>query len=377
VAFSPDGTQVLTGLADNSAKLWNAVTGAGIRTFSGHTSLVSSVAFSPDGTKVLTGSRDNTAKLWNAQTGAEIRTFTGHTNTVNAVAFSPDGSRVLTGAYWPDCTAKLWDAATGEVVRTFAGHTASVNAVAFSPDGTRILTGASKPDNTAKLWAVATGAELRAFAGHADIISSVAFSPDGSKALTGSWDDTAKLWTVTVAVPDVSGQTQTAAATTLIGAQLSVGTVTTQCSDTVADGLIISQIPPPATNADPGAAVALIVSTGPCPVPPSTEAELRAALTASFDTMDANGDGVVTYSEALTALPGLTVAVFNAVDADGNGQVSAEEAGVGASGCAGCAGCSGGKGAFTLDMVKKSLGDLFLAGLGLGVLSLLSRRWSL
>ena len=44
--------------------------------------------FSPDGTQVLTGSYDNTAKLWTASTGALIRTFTGHTGGVNSVAFS-------------------------------------------------------------------------------------------------------------------------------------------------------------------------------------------------------------------------------------------------------------------------------------------------
>jgi hypothetical protein len=44
--------------------LWNAADGTLLRTFSGHTYDVESVAFSPDGTKVLTGSADGTARLW-------------------------------------------------------------------------------------------------------------------------------------------------------------------------------------------------------------------------------------------------------------------------------------------------------------------------
>ena len=119
-----------------------------IQVFAGHTEAVSSVAFSPDGSRVLTGSYDYTTKLWDADTGLEIRTFAGHTETVNSVAFSPDGTRVLTGAW--DNTAKLWDADTGLEIRTFAGHTNLVLSVAFSPDGTRILTGSL--DYTAKLW---------------------------------------------------------------------------------------------------------------------------------------------------------------------------------------------------------------------------------
>jgi len=184
VAFSPDGTRVLTGSHDNTAKLWDAATGACIRTFT-ESLFVWSVAFSPDGTRVLTGRNDGTARLWDAATGACIRTFTGHTSVVWSVAFSPDGTRVLTGSY--DYTAKLWDAATGDCIRTFTGQTGEVVSVAFSPDGTRVLTGS----RAATLWDAATGDCIRTFTGHT---SSVTFSPDGTRVLAGGYDNTARLW---------------------------------------------------------------------------------------------------------------------------------------------------------------------------------------
>jgi WD40 repeat protein len=190
VAFSPDGTRVLTGSSDETAKLWDAETGQEIRTFLGHTGWVVSVAFSPDGKRVLTGSWDGTAKLWDAETGQEIRTFRGHASWVFSVAFSPDGKRVLTGSW--DSTAKLWDAETGQDIRTFRGHMGQVDSVAFSPDGKRVLTGSG--DETAKLWDAETGQEIRTFLGHTSWVRSVAFSPDGTRVLTGSWDSTAKLW---------------------------------------------------------------------------------------------------------------------------------------------------------------------------------------
>jgi WD40 repeat protein len=55
-----------------------------------HTFAVWSVAFSPDGSRVLSGSSDNTLKLWDAATGTLLRTFEGHSDVVTSVAFSPD-----------------------------------------------------------------------------------------------------------------------------------------------------------------------------------------------------------------------------------------------------------------------------------------------
>jgi hypothetical protein len=190
VAFSPDGTRVLTGSWDHTARLWDPATGKTVATLTGHTGSVMAVAFSPDGMRVLTGSGDTTSRLWESATGKPVATLVGHTDAVRDVAFSPDGTHVLTGS--DDNTARLWKAATGKPVAILVGHTSWVTAVAFSPDGTRILTGSE--DNTARLWEAATGRAVATLAGHTDAVTAVAFSPDGRRVLTGSQDHTARLW---------------------------------------------------------------------------------------------------------------------------------------------------------------------------------------
>ena len=55
-----------------------------------HRASVSSVAFSPDGTRVLTGSRDKTARVWDVATGKPVTPPLQHEDDVESVAFSPE-----------------------------------------------------------------------------------------------------------------------------------------------------------------------------------------------------------------------------------------------------------------------------------------------
>jgi len=62
--------------------------------------------FDPTGTRVLTASHDNTARLWDATTGAELVVLRGHESWVLSAVFHPSGARVLTVS--TDGTARIW-----------------------------------------------------------------------------------------------------------------------------------------------------------------------------------------------------------------------------------------------------------------------------
>ena len=194
VAFSPDGSRIVSGSGDKTIRLWDAETGDAIgKPLEGHSSYVNSVAFSPDGSRIVSGSWDKTICLWDAETGDAIsKPLEGHSNTVNSVAFSPDGSRIVSGSL--DKTIRLWDAETGDAVgKPLKGHSNIVNSVAFSPDGSRIVSGSD--DKIIRLWDALTGDAIgKPFEGHSNNVTSVAFSPDGSCIVSGSDDNTIRLW---------------------------------------------------------------------------------------------------------------------------------------------------------------------------------------
>ena len=124
-----------------------------LRPLTGHTGGVWAVAWSPDGTRLLTGGYGG-ARVWDAATAEPLHQLTGHTGWVRAVAWSPDGTRLLTGG-GDDGTVRVWDAATAEPLHQLTGHPGGVSAVAWSPDGTRLLTGST--DGTTRMWDATSG----------------------------------------------------------------------------------------------------------------------------------------------------------------------------------------------------------------------------
>jgi len=194
LAFSPDGSQLITAHNDGAARLWEVASGRLAGTLQ-HPGSVLSASFTPDGSRVLTrtGWDYPGVWLWEIATGELRRRFEGYAREIASVAFSPSGDRVVTGARNPGAVW-LWDVATGDLLRSF-DQTNEVRSVAFSPDGTQLLVGGSHPGLTtnsvvgrACLWDVQTGQCLQAI--EEDMpVSAVAFSPDSKTILIGCGSD--------------------------------------------------------------------------------------------------------------------------------------------------------------------------------------------
>ena len=137
MAFSPDGSRIVSVSVDKTLRIWDAKTGVQLSTLEGHSGRVRSVAFSPDGSHIASGSEDETIRIWDAKTSAHLSTLKGHAGWVLSVTFLPNGSHIASGS--DDETVQLWDAKTGVQLSTLKPHSGCIKSVTFSPDGSCIV----------------------------------------------------------------------------------------------------------------------------------------------------------------------------------------------------------------------------------------------
>ena len=96
VAFSPDGRTLAAALSSgggsdaNTIKLMDLET-TGIQTLSGHRNHISEMAFSRDGTTLVSGGADGTVRVWNLETGI-FRDRRSSLLGFHSVAISPNGA---------------------------------------------------------------------------------------------------------------------------------------------------------------------------------------------------------------------------------------------------------------------------------------------
>ncbi len=265
IAFSADGEHVVVAGKDGIARVFRADTGSPLFDLAGHGDWVTSAAFTDGvGSPIVTGSADKTMRMWDAvaqpvttelaQVGAPISSLafdddgqlrvsaddgevhvldpvtgekmsvearpgrarrivgsdgtvavirlntvtlrsptgervilTGHRDRVHSAAFSRLGGLLATGSR--DHDVRIWDVRTGRSVARLQ-HGTEVNDAQFSPDGRWLIAAANK----AGLWDVKSRELVLRLQGHDGPTTAAVFDPTGKVIYTGGADGTVRRY---------------------------------------------------------------------------------------------------------------------------------------------------------------------------------------
>ncbi len=179
--WSADGARILTAAwTSGTVRTWDALETAEV--LRGHASYVYPVAYTPDGTRLVSGSWDRTARVWSVATGRALATLAGHAGRVHALALAPDGTRLATGS--DDGALVLWDARTGaQIVRKQAAGT--WHALAWRPDGAEIAAALANPAGSIHLLSAADLATHATLEEDRIVVNTLAYAPDGRSLAIG------------------------------------------------------------------------------------------------------------------------------------------------------------------------------------------------
>ncbi|CUA75297.1 Vegetative incompatibility protein HET-E-1 [Podospora anserina] [Rhizoctonia solani] len=191
---SPDGTRVASAgsAPDYTVQVWNTDGSPVAGPFVGHSYIISSVAFSPDGTRVISNAYDGTIRVWNVRDGLLLAPvpFEAHMSKLKSL-FLFSGDRILSGS--ADSSTWVWNITATGIVSSPWNHESTF----FPPHGllssSYILVPAT--DSSIAVLDLSDDSVLAGpLEGYTDPDILYGFSADKSHLATISKDRTVRVW---------------------------------------------------------------------------------------------------------------------------------------------------------------------------------------
>ncbi|PIK36841.1 F-box/WD repeat-containing protein 11 [Apostichopus japonicus] len=189
-----DEEKIVSGLRDNTIKIWDRKTLKCLEILNGHTGSVLCLQY--DERVIITGSSDSTVRVWDVKTCQMLNTLIHHCEAVLHLRFA-NGLMVTCSK---DRSIAVWDMRSPTDInlrRVLVGHRAAVNVVDFDD---KYIVSASG-DRSIKVWNTSTCEFVRTLNGHRRGIACLQYRD--RLVVSGSSDNTIrkiKVWDLQAAL---------------------------------------------------------------------------------------------------------------------------------------------------------------------------------
>lgn len=201
-----DDKVIISGSSDSTVRVWDVKTGEMVNTLIHHCEAVLHLRFNNG--MMVTCSKDRSIAVWDMVSPTEIglrRVLVGHRAAVNVVDF--DEKYIVSAS--GDRTIKVWNSTTCEFLRTLNGHKRGIACLQYRD---RLVVSGSS-DNSIRLWDIECGTCLRILEGHEELVRCIRF--DSKRIVSGAYDGKIKVWDLQAAL-DIRAQTNTLCLKTLV-----------------------------------------------------------------------------------------------------------------------------------------------------------------
>uniref|UniRef100_A0A672G4F0 Angio-associated migratory cell protein n=1 Tax=Salarias fasciatus TaxID=181472 RepID=A0A672G4F0_SALFA len=200
----PDGKRAAVGYEDGTVRVWDLKQGNAVHIIKGqdgHQGALTCLACNKDGSLVLTGSVDGSAKLINTNTGKVVGTFAAESdkvtlssdetasNSVESVGFCNILPLIAVG--FLDGTLAIYDLSS-QGLRHSCQHEAGIAHLQWEESSAVVSTGSL--DGVLRLWDGRSGSMVSEYRGHAAEILDFTVNREASFAVTAAGDYHAKVF---------------------------------------------------------------------------------------------------------------------------------------------------------------------------------------
>lgn len=200
IKYNREGDLLFSSAKDQRPTVWFSINGERLGTFNGHGGAVWCLDPSWDSKHLLTGAADNSAKLWDIETGSTLLTFeTG--SAVRTCGFSYSGKQMFyttDKAMGRQCEILFYDIAESLSSTDLTPYLSipvtdsKVTSAVWGPLDECVLTG--HDNGSISKWCAKSGELLKTIKSHGDKINDLQKSSDEQMFISASKDNFSKLF---------------------------------------------------------------------------------------------------------------------------------------------------------------------------------------